>query len=121
MSTFLHVDLWAAAFPRAKMAALPDSGFVLNYGGGGGSTRNFTREMMTMVALVNASAATLPSACVAAHPNRPEMCIFPEEVSLTLKTPCFPLQAQYDQWQVSSFVQSSIMDRHRPIFCVLRV
>lgn len=96
LSTYLHADEWAAALPApTRVTALPDSGFFLNYnhtpGGGYGAL------MRSIVAAMNAS---LPSACVAAHPADPASCIFAEVVSSTLATPTFALQGKYDSWQL---------------------
>ena len=95
LSAFLHADEWAAALPSARVTALPDSGFFLDYnstknGGYGG--------LMRLVA--GAMNSTLPAACVAANPGDPAACIFAETVSRTLATPTFALQGKYDSWQL---------------------
>lgn len=95
LSTFLHADDWRASLPRARVTALPDSGFFLDFnmtanGGYGALMRDIVREMN----------ATLPPACVAANPGDPAACIFAEVVSRTLATPTFALQSKYDSWQL---------------------
>ena len=50
------------------------------------------------------STGGLPAACIAANPANPSVCIFAEGVSPTLKTPFFPLQSQFDSWQVCAMI-----------------
>jgi O-palmitoleoyl-L-serine hydrolase len=97
LSTYLHADEWAAALAEtARVTALPDSGFFLDYNEtGGGYT--YGGLMRQIAADMNAS---LPARCVAAHTADPASCIFAETVATTLVTPAFALQGKYDSWQL---------------------
>jgi hypothetical protein len=95
LSTYLHADEWAAALPAARVTALPDSGFFLDY-----NTTGATKYAATMRWVASRMNGQLPAACVAAHPSDPGACIFAEHVSATLRTPTFALQGKYDEWQV---------------------
>jgi O-palmitoleoyl-L-serine hydrolase len=46
LSAYLHVDKWAAALPNARVVALPDSGFFLNYRS---SSKGFSDNMVRIV------------------------------------------------------------------------
>ena len=93
LSTFLHADEWGAALPTAKVTAMPDSGFFLDFnataGGGYGAGMRWVFGAMN-------SSGGVPAACVAANAADPAKCIFAEHVAPTLKVPFFPLQSKYD-------------------------
>lgn len=109
LSTYLHMDEWAAAIhavsPSAKVVAMPDSGFFLDYnateGAGYGASLRWVHDRMN-------GTHGVPAACRAANPTDPAKCIFAEHVSPTLATATFPLQSEYDAWQVGNelFVKS---------------
>lgn len=83
--------------PGPQVVGMPDSGFIMYYEAS--PTRSIKRDMRALYALMNASGA-LPPACIAAHAADPAACILSEAISPTLRTPTFPLQSQYDAWQV---------------------
>ena len=98
LATFLHADAWAAALPAAaKVVAVPDSGFFLNYNYTAGS--GYGSDMRWIFAAMNASGA-LPPACLAAFADDPALCMFAEAVAPTLRTPTFALQSTYDAFQI---------------------
>ena len=97
LSTFLHADEWAAALPAARVTAAPDSGFFLDYNNTAGA--GYGAALRWVAAAMN---AVLPAACVAANADDTARCIFAEHVSATLKTPSFPLQGEYDSWQLGN-------------------
>ena len=100
LATFLHADEWRAELPSgATVVAVPDSGFFRDWTKPSKPTSNASyHSLMTWVATrMNAS---LPTACVSANPTDPTRCIFAEHVAPTLATPFFPLQSQYDAFQV---------------------
>ena len=102
LSTFLHADEWRAELPSgATIVAVPDSGFFRDWTQPSGPTSNASyHSKMTWVATrMNAS---LPAACVRANSADPTRCIFAEHVAPTLVTPFFPLQSQYDAFQVQA-------------------
>ncbi len=100
LATYLHADEWAAALPpTTKVAALPDSGFFLDYNATeNGGYGNLMRWVFSAMNSTNG----VPAACRAANPDDPAKCIFAEHVAPTLKTPFFPLQSEYDSWQVGN-------------------
>jgi hypothetical protein len=102
LSTFLHADSWAAALPAdATVVAMPDSGFFLDYNA---TNVAFSYEdlMRWVYTRMNATASVYAPACGAANSADPALCIFSEYVSRTMSTPTFPLQSQYDSWQVGN-------------------
>jgi hypothetical protein len=103
LATYLHADEWAAAFPAARVTAMPDSGFFLDYnytaGLGYGSLMRWVASAMN---------STLPAACVAANAGDPAACIFAEVIAETLKTPTFALQGKYDSWQLGQDAHTNV-------------
>jgi hypothetical protein len=99
LSTYLHADSWSAAFPSARVTALPDSGFFLDYNMSDGSRTPYATMMRWVASAMNGS---LPTACVAQNAADTAQCIFAEHVSKTLKTPTFPIQASFDSWQIAN-------------------
>ena len=97
LSTYLHADEWTEALPTARVSALPDSGFFLDFNetGVGYTYGGLMREI---VSVMN---STLSARCVAANAADPAACIFAETVAVTLATPTFALQGKYDSWQLS--------------------
>lgn len=111
VSTFLHADDWANAVPTARVTALPDSGFVISYGQDT-YNHNFTAQMMTLLELGNGT-HTLPSACLAAQATTggdPRSCVMAETAALTMATPAFVLNSQYDQWQSQNLLTNTSND-----------
>lgn len=103
LATYLHADAWAAAItaasPSAKVVALPDSGFFLDYSAPKGGS--YHDDLVWVSTAMNGTGA-LPAACVAAHAADPSACIFAENVVPTLKTPTFALQGTYDAYQIAA-------------------
>lgn len=96
LATYLHADTWAAALPKARVVAMPDSGFFLNFNATGVSP-TFPERMLWTYANTNVSGgALLPPACLAAHRGSEWLCMFAENVAPTIKTPTFALQSVYD-------------------------
>jgi len=98
LSTYLHADEWGAALPGTKVVALPDSGFFLDYNS---SANGYSSSMRWVFDAMN-STGGVPAACRAANPSDPALCIFAEHVAPTLKVPFFPMQSQYDSWQIGN-------------------
>ena len=101
LATFLHADEWGAALPNAKVTAMPDSGFFLDYNATAGSRGGYGQLMRWVCSAMN-STGGLPAACVAANPSDPCKCIFAEHVVATAKVPLYPLQSKYDSWQIGN-------------------
>ena len=111
LSTFLHADSWResilAASPAAKVVAVPDSGFFLNYNATGASHGPKAPFGAAMRWVFNRGNGTggVPPACLAANPSDPALCMFAEVVSKTLVTPTLAQQSTYDSFQVASILQ----------------
>lgn len=101
LSTFLHADEWAAALPGVQVVAMPDSGFFLDYNTTTPGKTGYGTALRWVYNRMNGTGG-VPAACRAANPNDEAKCIFAEHVAPTLKTPFFPLQSQYDSWQVGN-------------------
>lgn len=101
LATYLHVDNWAdrlvAAAPSVKVRGMPDSGFFLDsmY-----NARPFYHNMMKANFYLFNSSSGVNDACIAANPGLEWKCYFAEHTSPHIKTPIFPLQAEYDSWQM---------------------
>ena len=102
LATFLHADSWRDALPpSAKLVAVPDSGFFLNYNSTTDANVAYGASMRWVFSAMNSSGG-LPAACVAAHAADPALCMFAENVAPTLRTPTFALQSTYDLYQIPS-------------------
>ena len=102
LATFLHVDNWAdrlaAAAPTAKVRGMPDSGFFLD--STHGRAINYENLMRSIFYTFN-STSGVNNACIAANPGVEWKCYFAEHTAPHLKTPIFPLQGEYDSWQMA--------------------
>jgi hypothetical protein len=90
--------------PAAKVVAMPDSGFFLDYNYTQGA--GYGALMRWVYAGMNSSGG-VPAACAAANPDDPARCIFAEHVAPTLKTPFFPINSRYDSWQQRNILVSN--------------
>ena len=110
LSTFLHADSWRDALPAgAKMVALPDSGFFLNFnasseGGHATGAEDYGAGMRWVYNRMNGTGG-VPRRCAAANAADPALCIFAEVVSQTMVTPVLAQQSTYDAFQVSAILQ----------------
>ena len=106
LATFLHADSWRgairAASPGAKVVAVPDSGFFLNYNASAHKAP-YGAAMRWVFDRGNGTGG-VPPACLAANPSDPALCIFAEEVSKTMETPTLAQQSTYDAFQVGSIL-----------------
>ena len=107
LAAFLHCDHFAERIhkegsPSAKVACMPDSGLFRDYQGctepGLCRAPHYHDRLVWVFSFMNASSG-VNDACVAAeHPA--SNCMFAEHTMKYLKTPTFPLQSEYDAWQV---------------------
>ena len=116
LSTYLHADKRARAFPRARVTALADSGFFLNYDWSTGragagqpgdaafpSNASYPWRMWWMYAQLAGNTSALSAPCLAAQaPGSQWLCLFAENVAPHLRTPLFALQSYYDSYQVAA-------------------
>ena len=119
LSTYLHVDKWAAAVPKAKVSGLADSGFFLNYDwttdapsgqSAFPSNLSYPFRMWWIWNNTNATGA-LPPACVAAQSTGSEwLCLFAENIVPVLTSPLFALQSYYDSYQTEAIAHLNNSD-----------
>jgi len=104
LATFLHVDWWKARLPSAsKVVGMPDSGFFLDYEAG----PNYHGNMIWVFNQMN-STSGVNDRCIAAYSNADRWhCIFAEHTAPHITTPIFPLQSQYDSWQIPNILGSN--------------
>jgi len=105
VATHLQLDWWRENLPKSStVKGLPDSGFVLDY------NTQLGRQLHTIfVWMFKQMKFESDPDCIAAHTptNNPELCIFPEIAAPYVTTPMFPLQSQYDAWQLQNIVGSN--------------
>jgi len=102
LATYLHVDWWANQVPKAKVIGLPDSGFFLDYDAPGamyGSKMRWVFHQMDCSSGVNRQ-------CISKNPQDPANCMFAEHTSPHIVSPMFPMQSEYDTWQIGNVLGS---------------
>jgi len=132
LATFLHADRWAAAMPAGMaVAATPDSWFFLDYespASAGPPRVHMWRDVpipggeweRVRVGLADAVGGMYQSDmqwvftqqnvtsgvdqdCIAAYPPDQQWhCMFAEHTSPFIRTRIFPLQSEYDAWQIEA-------------------
>jgi hypothetical protein len=113
LATYAHADTWSAALPKARVTALSDSGFFLNYTATGMPFNlTFPGRMLWTYMNTNVSGGGLLSpACTSMQqPGLEWLCMFAENLSRTLKTPLFALQSKYDSYQIGSILHANASD-----------
>lgn len=120
LATFLHADAWAAAFPRARSVALPDSGFFVDadyphanvsrpgHSGVGLPPGQYHTGMVWVYHAMNASFG-VNAACVSHYKALgldDSACMFAEHTAPHVATPMFVLNSQYDSWQTANILGS---------------
>lgn len=110
LSTYAHADTWAAALPKARVVAMPDSGFFLNYAAPD-VTPTYPQRMQWTYENANVSGGGLLSPkCIAAHAGEEYLCMFAENLAPTLATPTFALQSIYDSYQIGAILHANASD-----------
>jgi len=102
LATYLHVDWWRDQLPPSStVRGLPDSGFFLDYDSSQAGGPHYSSAMKWVFQAMNSSSGVNQD-CIKAHAPTMDtnLCIFAEHTSLFIKTPIFPLQSEYDSWQV---------------------
>ena len=74
---------------------MPDSGFFLDAEQG----PKYHSNMQWVFTYMN-STSGVNDACIAGNAGNEWKCIFAEHTSPFIKTPIFPLQGEYDSWQM---------------------
>jgi len=104
LATYLHVDWWKENLPSmAKVRGLPDSGFFLDFNSKAPNGPKYGDQMRWVFKAMNASAG-VNQLCIKSNPAAQENCYFAEHTSPYIKTPIFPLQSEYDAWQVPNIL-----------------
>jgi O-palmitoleoyl-L-serine hydrolase len=107
LAAFLHCDhfeqrIHAEGQKTAKVVCMPDSGLFRDYQGctvpGLCSGPHYHDRLVWVFDYMNASSG-VNDACVAAE-QPISNCMFAEHTMKYIKTPTFPLQGEYDAWQV---------------------
>jgi hypothetical protein len=131
LSAFLHADRWLdLKLPRARVTAMPDSGFFLAVDAAAGDSREATSsharvpsptqanpsrmvsapklepgqyasDMRALAKLANASGG-LRLSQPACVAKLGDECFFAETAARFLRTPTFALQSVYDSWQTKN-------------------
>jgi len=125
LAAFIHADWWCDAIRAAtngslgKCAALPDSGFFLDYESPRATATpppakykgGYFRAYMDWAFDAFNASGGLHSDCVTAMANHgtPNLCMFAEHTAPFIHTPLFALQSEYDSWQ-RYFVIDSMQD-----------
>lgn len=109
LAAFLHVDGWAALLnPHGtRVVGLPDSGFFLDHQAIGGDAHDsdcsgtYHSSMKWVFEYMNCTLG-VNQKCISAHKDTADTwkCMFAEHTSPHIAAPTFPLQGQYDSWQI---------------------
>jgi len=104
LATFLHVDWWKDLLLQAKVVGMPDSGFFLDWE----SDKHYHDDLIWVFNQMN-STSGLNSRCINAYVSTDSAwrCIFAQYTSPFIVTPIFPLQSEYDSWQVANELDST--------------
>jgi len=108
IATYYNVDWWKENLPAtSKVRGLPDSGFVLDYTPADGG-KDFGTAMNWIFQEMNTTSG-LNQACIEAHAktNDQALCTFAEYSAPHITTPIFPLQSQYDSWQIQNIIRTT--------------
>lgn len=102
LSTYLHADKWAAALKPsgARVAALADSGFFLDYNSS--SSLTYPQRMQWTYDTLNISASLYPE-CLALYPGSEGWrCFMAQYAAPHIRTPLFEIQSYFDSYQIGA-------------------
>jgi hypothetical protein len=105
LATYLHLDWWRAQLPsKMRVVGMPDSGFFLDFEG----PPQYHSKMIWTFTWMNATSG-VNDKCIASYQRNGEEwhCFFAQHTSPFITTPIFPLQSEYDSWQVSNDLGSN--------------
>lgn len=106
LSTYLHADKWSAALAPygARVSAIADSGFFLDYNATG-SDLTFPERMQWTFNTLNISASLYPS-CLELYPgDQGWRCFMAQYAAPHIRTPLFALQSYFDSYQIGAIAQ----------------
>ena len=102
LSTYLHADKWSSALAPhgARVVALADSGFFLDYNDS--SSLTFPQRMQWTYDTLNISASLYPE-CLAQYPGAQGWrCFMAQYAAPHIRTPLFEIQSYFDSYQISA-------------------
>lgn len=107
LASWLHTDKIRALFSKSvKVVGLPDSGFFLDYEATTTKYDQYHSMMIWVFNYMNASSG-VHQGCIANEIKDPWKCMFAEHTAPYIKTPMFPLQSEYDSWQIPHDLKSN--------------
>jgi len=104
LATYLHVDWWRARLPtNIHVVGMPDSGFFLDFEG----PPQYHTKMIWTFTWMNATSG-VNERCIEAYRRTGDTwrCFFAQYTSPFIAVPIFPLQSEYDSWQVGNILGS---------------
>uniref|UniRef100_A0A804MAW9 Pectin acetylesterase n=1 Tax=Zea mays TaxID=4577 RepID=A0A804MAW9_MAIZE len=109
LAAILHCDRFHDLFPaKTKVKCFSDAGYFFD--GKDISGNFYARSIYKSVVNLHGSAKNLPASCTSKPKQSPELCMFPQYVVPTMRTPLFILNAAYDSWQVKNVLAPSPAD-----------
>jgi hypothetical protein len=100
LASYWHADRFAAAFPKAFVATVPDSGFFI-----GDATKPGWPLALEWIASAMNNTLGLDTSCVAAAAkagrSAGEACTLPEDVAPHVQVPLFVMNSKYDPAMIS--------------------
>ncbi|XP_034602427.1 pectin acetylesterase 7 [Setaria viridis] len=107
LAAILHCDRFHDLFPATtKVKCFSDAGYFVD--GKDISGNYYARSIYKNVVNLHGSTKNLPASCTSKQ--SPELCMFPQYVVPTLRTPLFILNAAYDSWQIKNVLAPSPAD-----------
>lgn len=108
LATYFHADYIASFFPNAStIKAMPVSGFFLNasslYG------QYVFGDQMAAVFNLHNSSGGVHAQCIANNQQHPQACFMAENTYPYIKTPIFPLNSLYDQYQLDCILTATMV------------
>ncbi|GAB4833805.1 hypothetical protein Ancab_032054 [Ancistrocladus abbreviatus] len=109
LATMIHCDEFGEIFPKDTLVkCLADGSFFLDEKDVSGA---FTmRKLYQNVVHLQGVAKSLPKECVSKM--EPSECLFPRELTKSIKTPIFLVNSAYDFWQIQNVLVPAAPDPH---------
>jgi len=107
VGTYTRLDWWREHLPqKAKVVGLPDSGYVLDYDSKSGA--HFHSDVVWLWNNMNLTAGANTKCVEAFKPTGDTWkCGFAQWTAPFISTPIFPLQSEYDSWQIPNDLDST--------------
>eukprot|EP00463_Aulacantha_scolymantha_P000525 TRINITY_DN1319_c0_g2_i1.p1 TRINITY_DN1319_c0_g2~~TRINITY_DN1319_c0_g2_i1.p1 ORF type:complete len:383 (+),score=89.85 TRINITY_DN1319_c0_g2_i1:109-1257(+) len=105
LASWLHTDYYSQVLPKTtKVVGMPDSGFFLDYEAPG---KKYHSGMIWVFNQMNATSGVHQGCIAGQAKDESWKCMFAQYTAPFIKTPMFPLQAEYDSWQTSQDLNSN--------------